>query len=195
MNALVNRHHGQTAIIVGTGPSIESLQADDFPPGVVIAINHSILVVRALNLPNMVYSLQKVGCVYHHTGVVPIPITTCVCPSPQMVQPVEPEELILSWAESAQCFPTYPLRHVVDIQQEFHTGWSTASAETAVMMAHAMGCTSLLMFGHDAYTVGSGARFVVDPLNADREPLKGYMQSGLNAQRTADTLGLPIVWR
>ena len=192
---LGNRHVGQTAIIVGCGTSIVNLRPNDFPSGIVIAINHSITVVRALKLPNLVYSMQKVGCVYHHYGDVPIPITTCVCPSPQMVQPVEPEELILSTAESAHCFADYPLRHIVDVQREFHTGWSTASAEVSVMLAAAMGCTSILMLGHDAYTMSDAGRFVADPLNADREPLRGYVQSGSNAQAAADKLGLPVVWR
>ncbi len=196
MSTLADRHPGETAIIVGCGPSITTLRADDFPPGIVIAINQSILVVRALHLPNMVYSLQKVGCFpHHHMRDVVIPITTCICPNGLMSPPIAPEVLVLSAAESSQCFPDYPLRHVIDVTAEFHTGWSTASAECAVMLAASMGCTSLLMFGHDAYTVNSGDRFMADPYNEDADPLVGYRQSGKNAQTTADRLGLPISWR
>lgn len=61
-NDLRNRYHGQTAWIVGKGPSLEYLTAAHFGDGVVIALNQAIRVVEDLELTNEIYSLQKDGC-------------------------------------------------------------------------------------------------------------------------------------
>ena len=192
MNVLANRHPGQKAIIVGCGPSITDLRYKDFPAGIVIAINHSILVVRALRLPNHVYSMQKDGCIIHGCNT-QVPIDRCICPGTEMVQPVEPEELILTWAESSHCYAAYPLRHVVNVQEDLGLHWTVSSAPTAVKLAAYMGCTSLVMFGHDAYTTGDTGRIHGSAVIEDARA--GYIISGQLAQAQAEALGLPVVWQ
>lgn len=202
MRSLVGRHAGETAIIVGCGLSILDLSPPDFVPGPVIALNHAILTVRKLGLPNIVYSQQKDGCILHGTQV-QIPINECICPySEEMVQPVEPEELILSWAESQHCFPLYPLRHVVNIEEDLGVGWGTSSAPVAVLIAHRMGCTSLLVLGHDAYTNGDtgripGSATTVDPsTGVNLDGIKsGYHMSGDHANYLAESFGMSVEWR
>ena len=199
---LRNRHPGETATIVGCGLSILKLTPADFPAGPVIALNHSILNVRALGLPNLVYSQQKDGCILHGPQV-QVPINECICPfGPEMVQPVEPEELVLCWAESSHCFPLYPRRHVIDVQKDFGlSGWCVSSAPFAVMLAHAMGCTSLRMLGHDAYTTGDtgripGSATEVDPATGvNLEGIKtGYRLSGESAQWIAEKFEMAVEW-
>lgn len=199
---LNGRYIGQTASIVGCGLSILDLSPADFVAGPVIALNHAILVVRELALPNPVYSQQKDGCILHGMQV-QVPINECICPfGPEMVQPVEPEELILSWAESQHCFALYPRRHVIDVQKDLGMGWATPSAPMAVLVAHRMGCTSLRMLGHDAYTNGDvgripGTALTVDPstgvnVNGGRDG--GYRASGVLAQSIADKLEMSVEW-
>ena len=50
VDPLRNRHAGQTATVVGKGPSLLTLTPRDFGSGPVIAINHAILEVRKLGL-------------------------------------------------------------------------------------------------------------------------------------------------
>lgn len=62
IEGLRDRHTGETAWIVGKGPSLGRLRASDIGPGPVIAINEAIAVVQNLGLPQQVYSFQKEGC-------------------------------------------------------------------------------------------------------------------------------------
>lgn len=202
MTSLLNRHAGETATIVGCGLSILDLTAADFEAGPVIAINHAILQLRKLGLPNTLYSQQKDGCILHGPQV-QVPINECICPfGPEMVQPEQPEELILSWAESQHCFPLYPLRHVIDVQKDFGVNWCTPSAPMAVFVAHRMGCTSLRMLGHDAYTSGDTGRIPGTATHVDRATgvdlqggiNGGYRVSGEAAQWIADKLEMSVEW-
>lgn len=190
MNALRNRQSGATATIVGCGPSILRLTAADFVPGPVIALNHAILIVRGLGLPNPLYSMQKDGCQLHNESAV-IPLA-CVCPSEEMVTPLEPEELLLSVAESSGCFPDYPRRHVVDVEA-LGLQWCMSSAPTAVKLAEFMGCTSIRMLGHDAYATGDTGR-IPGGIEPPERARFGYRVSGLEAQRLADEARIAIDW-
>jgi hypothetical protein len=182
-------HAGENVTIVGCGPSILALHRRDFPAGPVIAVNHSILVVRALRLPNVVYTMQKDGCQVH-TGRAHVPILRCRCPSPRMVAPREPEVLLLSAAESSRCHRSYPRRHVFDVEADFGMRWRTMSVPVAVRIAEAMGCASVLMLGHDAYTHGVANRFYGQPGSAS-----GYARAGVLATELAAAAGMPIEFR
>lgn len=192
MKRLRGVHQGETATILGLGPSILKLTAEDFPPGPVIAVNHAILRTRELRLPNVVYSMQKDGCT-PHGGVndppVKVPIRRCICPSWRVVPPVEPEVLLLSAAESSHCFPRYPRRYVFDTLRDFGVRWNTMSVPVAARIAHWMGCTAILMLGHDAYTRSDYGRVKDGRIIAGN---MGYLRAAVQAREYAESVGIAI---
>jgi hypothetical protein len=193
---LCGAHVGQTAIIVGMGPSILLLRARDFPPGPIIAINHAIRTVRKHKLPNTIYTMQKDGCTPHGGRNQPrlnMPIRHCVCPSVRTVKPVEPEILLLSAAESSHCFPLYPFRHVFDVEADFALPWNTMSVPVAARIAHWMGCTALCMIGHDAYTRGVFGR--VSGYGVVSGSGRGYLRASVQAKAYAESVGMAIEFR
>ncbi len=135
--------------IVGRGPSLLRLTANDFPRGPVITINLAILEVRKLGLTNPIYTMQKDGCIPHRSQYVPRKI--CRCPDPaRMVPPIMPETVILSAAESSKCFRKYPNRIVVDVAKEYGIPWWSMSALVAVRMANRWGATEIRLLAFDA---------------------------------------------
>lgn len=62
VEVLMNKYVGETAWIVGKGPSLRDLRAEHFGDGPVITMNESILIVQDLGLSNPLYSMQKDGC-------------------------------------------------------------------------------------------------------------------------------------
>lgn len=193
MKELRGRHAGQTATIVGKGPSILRLRARDFGPGPVITLNHAILVVRALHLEQPVYSMQKDGCVDHHNGAAPVPITRCVCPSPRMPAPVPPEVVLLSVMESSHCHASYPYRHLFDCETDFGLPWNSMSAPVAVRIAAHMGCTGVVLLGMDSVTKGSYTR--VENGRLIPSGRKGYRRAGLRAIAYAKEAGMAVTVR
>ena len=61
MNDFKGLYPGQTAWIVGKGPSLLHLRKEHLGEGPVITINESILIVQELGLSNSIYSMQKDG--------------------------------------------------------------------------------------------------------------------------------------
>lgn len=195
MKALEGIHAGETASIVGMGPSILRLTAADFGPGPVIALNHAILTVRKLGLPNPIYTMQKDGCIPH--GEVRqhpprLPIRVCACPSTRMPQPLEPEELLLSWAESSRCHRGYPRRHIFDVQRDYGMAWNTMSAPVSVRIAQWMGCTALRMYGFDAFTAGDPTRVPVPGVTPGKPG--GYRRSAIQSAAIAEAAGMTLSW-
>jgi hypothetical protein len=184
---------GQTATIVGKGPSILGLKAKDIPPGPVIAVNHAILVVRGWHLPNPVYTMQKDGCVPHANGLFPVPIDRCICPSPRIVRPLAPEIVLVSAAESSHCHLGYPARHVFDVEADFGLPWNTMSVPVAARIAAYMGCTRLLMVGHDAYYRGDRRR--LERSRIIRSKGNGYRRAALQAIAYAKSAKIAIEFR
>lgn len=185
-------HTGQTAVIVGRGPSLLRLHPADFGTGPVIALNHAIIQVRRMEPLNPVYSMQKDGCIPHgREASVPL---GCVCPSDRMVAPMEPETLLLSAAESGRCFPDYPRRYVFD-PAAFGLRWHTMSAVVAVRLAREMGCTSIRMLAHDAYAHGDLRRVDRDGSLAETDARAGYVSVGRRVERYAREAGMAIAWR
>jgi hypothetical protein len=197
---VIGSHPGETATIVGGGPSLLSLTADDFGPGPVITINDVIVIVRRLGLPNPIYTMQKDGCIPHDSKrmvvkgrgrPVRLPLG-CICPQRGFIPPRLPETVLLSAAESSRCFRDYPRRHVIDVEAEFGVRWHTPSAPVAVRVAHLMGCTGLRMLGHDAFTSGDDRRVYGDDIGIG---MSAYWKCGDMADRAAKELGMAIEWR
>lgn len=193
---LAGRHAGETCHIVGRGPSLLRLTPDAFGPGPVIAINLAILAIRELCLPNPVYAMQKDSCVTndiigHWAG------DTRACPGPcgaagPLALPVAPETLLASVAESPFCFRDYPRRYLFDVERDFGLTWWTMSAPIAVLIASLMGCTSLVMLGHDAYTVGDARLY--EPDQGLVNNINGYAQAGAECDTVAAQLGMAVTW-
>ncbi len=135
--------------IVGRGPSLLRLTPSDFVPGPVITINMAILRVRKLGLPNEIIRMHKDGCNAPHTSTAKVPLP-CVCPKPWMPAPLPRETLLLSAAESPDCFPDHPLRHVIDVEEDFGLPWWSMSAPIAVRYAHRMGARHIRLLAFDA---------------------------------------------
>ena len=193
MKSLRGIHAGETATIVGLGPSILDLRPTDIPPGPVITINHAILRVRKLGIANTIYTMQKDGCTPHGGRGAPriaIPIRRCICPSTRTIKPIKPEVLLLSAAESSLCFKDYPLRHVFDVERDFGIAWNTMSVPVAARIAHWMGCTGLHMIGHDAYTRGVYGR--VSGYTVVGGNKRGYIHAALQAKAYAESVGMAI---
>jgi hypothetical protein len=137
---LKDRYDGQSAWIVGKGPSLAYLTADHFTdPGPVLTINESILIVQELDIPNPLYSMQKDGCAWlplaDHCGPV------CQV-KPPMCYPKEEVTVILQDPGfSERCLPDHELKLWVDPTRELSF---LEPAEMSVMMcirlAMLMGC-------------------------------------------------------
>jgi hypothetical protein len=162
-------HTGQTATVVGRGPSLLRLTSADFGSGPVIALNHSLIQIRNLGLTNPLYSMQKDGC---------------------LVPPMDPETVILAAAQSKRCWPNYPKRYVIDVTKLGMTV-SAMSTTFAVAMAHIMGCSRVRMLACDGYTVGDfrtvqGGELVTIG--------RGYSHAGEQATNLARRLRIGIEW-
>lgn len=191
MKRLVGIHAGQTASIVGKGPSLLHLTASDFPEGPVLTLNHAIIAVRKLRLPNPIYVMEKDGCVPHVDRSAPVPLG-CICPSDRMVPPIEPETILLSAAESSRCFPEYPRRVVFDVQRDFGLRWHTMSAVVAIRIVSLMGCRSVRMLAMDAWTTGDTRR--VDDGKRILPGSPGYRSAGQRVAAFASETGMSIEW-
>jgi hypothetical protein len=172
------------------------LTRDDFPPGRVIALNAAIVQVRRLGLSCPIFTMQKDGCRSHGPDAAyAAPEPGHACPlEPWLVHPEGNETLIVSARESAHCFPDWPRRIVVDVEQEFGLPWYTMSAPVAVKIAQSWGETDLLMLGHDAYTTGSTFRVDPDDSMTD-DPHGGYRNAGAHAATLAQAAGMTVAWR
>jgi hypothetical protein len=195
VNALRGRYAGQTAVIVGKGPSLLSLTQSDFPAdAVVITLNQAIVAVRALGLPNPLYLMEKDGCIRHdNRAVLPLGCiaTGDLIDHGDMIAPLDGESLLLSVAESSACYPDWPDRYLFDVEVDFGLRWWTMSAPVAVRIADVMGCADLLMLGHDAYTSGDVRRVEAGQLETGPQ---GYYRAGEEANAYAIEAGLGIEW-
>lgn len=167
---LRGRHTGQTAAIVGTGPSLLGLTAASLGDGPVLALNDAIVVLRRLRPTGTLYSLQKDGC---------------------LVSPRPPEILVLSRGQSPDCFAGYPARVVVDVVADLGRPANSVSSHFAVALAHAMGCAGVRMLGQDGFTRGDGRRVRDGELVATSSD---YHFAGRSADWLARHLKLHIEW-
>jgi len=170
LKPLAGLHLGEPATIVGRGPSLLGLLDRDFGPGPVFTLNHAILPIRLLDLPNPIYSLQKDGC---------------------LVQPVPPEILVLSSAQSARCYRDYTPRHVVNVTW---LGMATRamSLTFAVGLAHLMGCTEAHIKACDSHH--GDLRMVSSDGTKVVPGERGYIWALNQATKYASARGMRLLW-
>jgi hypothetical protein len=165
----LGEYPGQIASIVGRGPSLLGLTAQDFGTGPVLVLNHAILTIRRLNLRNPLFSLQKDGCI---------------------TPPQQPETLILSRAQSPGCFRNYPKRMVIDVRR-MGLNRNCMSSTLAVALAHQLGCTSVRMLAMDSLTNADFRTVVGDELLTIG---RGYLHAAAQATAHAKKLGMEMEW-
>lgn len=154
---------------MGRGPSLLEITAQDVGSGPVLVLNHAILTIRRLNLPNPLYSMQKDGC---------------------LVAPQAPETLILSVSQSHKCFPAYQPRYTFDVTR-FGLPRSCMSVTFAVAISKLMGCSGARLLAFDAYTASDFRTVVGDELQTIG---RGYLHAAGQAIRHAAKVGLPLEW-
>jgi len=164
MESLRGKHKGETAWIIGKGPSLQYLTADDIGDGPVVTINQSILDVENLGLKNKIYSMQKDGgnkrvkssdnlnpnCPERHNG--------CGDSCGGMNRPKH-ATLLVHDLESKYCFSDYSPRHVIS-WSDFGLNGNSFSLAMAVETVRAMGCTAIRFLCFDSFMVGDHRTYV-----------------------------------
>lgn len=140
ITALRNAHSGETVTIVGKGPSLLRVQAQQVGTGPIIALNDALLTVRDWATVGPVYSMQKDGAI---------------------LPPIAPERLIVHVHESAHAWPDYPARYEFDNPRDFGLRWDMPSVVSATKIAELMGAQALRFVAMDAVTTGD-TRLVFD---------------------------------
>lgn len=131
-------HIGQTAYIVGKGPSLNYLTKTMVKEGLVITLNQAIIKVEELELPNSIYSLQK----------------------DQFTVPVkESTTLILHKHESVKTIGKPKLSYLEFDAKEMGFPIDTFSAIIAIKMAEIMGCVKFVFISFDSCTTGDVTTF------------------------------------
>lgn len=184
---LVGAHTGETAYIIGKGPSLLRLTPEMLGPGPIIALNQAILRVRGYRQP--VYLSQKDGCVLYgreHPG------RPCFGSGGDMIKPETPEILLVSQHESPDCFADYEPRFIFDVERDFAVPWFTPSAPIAAGIALLMGCNKIVFVSHDAFTLGDGR--VVEGGRVTHGFPDVYAVNGQKADDLCKAAGIPAEW-
>lgn len=173
--------------IVGRGPSLLTVTAEEFGDGSVIALNRAIEQVRALHLPNPTYAMAKDGCVIGapHGSLLPEGHDCLLDVRP-------PEILLVSQRESRNCLPDYPQRVVIDVEA-MGLPWYFQSAPVAVKWALGQGATRFFMFAHDGYR-NRDTRRVEGTELVDQQD-SGYWEAGWRADNIGREAGAEVLWR
>jgi len=151
ISALAGKHPGETAWIVGKGPSLIRISYDVFGDGPVITLNQAIAAIEPLCLPNPVYSMQKGhnGC--DHTNVVDL------CPS-LVIRP-DRAALVLHEFEGVDCYVDYEPRYIYSSERDYGLGRWAFSAMVGAAFAVHMGCADLVFISTDAMVNGDMRTF------------------------------------
>lgn len=142
LDELRGKHAGETAWIVGKGPSLGLLCAEDIGEGFVIALNQSIAVVQELGLPNVIYSYQKDGC-----GLIG-PHEEC---QPRdghdwMIRPKDGVNLILQQPDFSEfCLCGTPCIYIDPVQDFNFEFPETMAVQVSIALAKFMGCDEIVM--------------------------------------------------
>ena len=135
---LANAYKGETAWIVGKGPSLLNIKKEDFGDGPIICISEAIIPVEKLGLDNPIYSLQK----------------DADPPDRPPIQPPKSATLLIQEVETPDRHREYKPRFVFDNSRDFGCVWNTISSVSATNIAELMGCTEVAYVSFDACQEG-----------------------------------------
>lgn len=160
--------------IIGTGPSLLSLQPHHIRTDTVIAINDAILRLRELKIATThpypyVYVTQKEGI---------------------QAEPQTPEILILS-EFSDNGWEAYPYRMVIPTT-ELDVPADCVSITYAIAIAHKWGYNAAIMLGFDSHW--GDTRRLVDGI-IDSEVRRNYLQHDREAVAYAESIGFELDWQ
>jgi hypothetical protein len=163
MQRLKDKHLGQTAWIIGKGPSLAYLTKEDIGEGPVIAINESIIKIESLDLSNPTYSMQKDGGRRRKYFPSDSPECDCSpnCDGCQYMTKPKKATLLVHNRESLFCFPDYSPRYVFD-WRDLGMPRNDISLVTAIRMGQFMGCTSFKFVCCDLHAFGDMGVYDVD---------------------------------
>ena len=167
VSQLFGTHKGETAYIVGKGPSIGNLTPESFGLGPVITLNQAIVKVEELGLQNAVYSMQKDG---------------------DAKDEVLPEKatLLVHYHESLNTYTGYRPRYVFDNVNDFGLGVQSPAVMSASMLAKKMGCSKVVYLCCDA-AVNGDLRTAV-PHNGGRIEIEGEQEQYKRHREWVDNL-------
>lgn len=147
---LRGKYAGQTAWIVGKGPSLACLSADHFTDtGPVLTMNEAILVVQELGIPNPLYSMQKDGC--HQLPVEQQCGAMCLMQSPMVYPHPDVTVILQDPGFSEICLPLHARKLWVDPQRELKFREATEmSVLMCIRLAKIMGCGMVKLVSCDS---------------------------------------------
>lgn len=200
IRVLTDKHGGETGYVVGKGPSILKLKESDFRPGPIIALNHAIRYVEALNLPNVIYSMQRDGCDINKRG-------HGLCEYECNTRSVGPTgcggyphkaPILLSYPESWRCYPDYENRYVFsDLWDLGFKKRALPSLPNAVRVLELMGVSRIKMLccdcvdGDHRRVANTGAIERPPRFKADEKALAFYQHA---AQLAQEAMSVPFEW-
>lgn len=152
MEDLRDLHAGETAWIVGKGPSLRNLRADHFGEGPIIAMNEAIVIVQDFELSNPLYAMEKDGCTFQ----------PCICKAngngKALVSLNESTTLFLQRPGSAaDCFPMHQNTIYVHAS-EMGLPADSMSIRMCAFIARLMGCSQIVFVACDSLTNGDVRR-------------------------------------
>jgi hypothetical protein len=162
MEGLTNKYEGQTAWIVGLGPSLEHLKVGDLGPGPKIPIGSAVHSIETLGFTDHVYSMQKGGGKNKEkpNSLTPDCRSRECDKCPGMARP-EKATLLVHDLESLYCFEDYSPR-VVYTLADIGLQQNVFSLVAAVMVAKLMGCTKINLVSCDFHVSGDIGRAYAD---------------------------------
>lgn len=153
---LKDRHKGETAWIVGKGPSLAHLRASDIGPGPVITINQAIEVIQNFGLPQHVYAMQKDGCDERDENNCR-PCGSCAVRGwkrDPIIDPYPGIATVFSQHLSSWCLHGRPNRYVFTDRELGYDDPLTMSVLEAIAFAKHLGAARIVMACFDSLTVG-----------------------------------------
>lgn len=194
VQALRDRFVGETAWIVGKGPSLVMLGRADIGNGPVIAINEAILAVEALCLSNPVFSMQKDADEY---DTVP---TLAVRREGTSFIPVRDATLLVHAHESPNRMPDHSPRFVFDNDADFGLEWWEFSMIVGIAIARLMGCVQVVLVSldgclHEDYrtcTPRPDGSFLVEVEDEGTSPEYSGHRTRIDAYLAR--IGMPVRW-
>jgi hypothetical protein len=189
---LKDKHAGQMAYVVGKGPSLHHLRAEDFGPGPVIVLNEAIATVQVLGLPNVIYAMQKDGCVTADQDTIPRPCGTCEAfgwQRPPVINPFPGINVVFSQYLSSWCLHGRNRRYVfTDAELGYPDAPFTMSVLEAIPFAQHLGasaitmvCCDHLVTGDSGYAVDAGSDAALQRAQSNLEWVKPRVLAALKA--------------
>jgi hypothetical protein len=165
--------------IVGKGPSLDKITAADFknPAAPILAINESVMIINALELPNPVYLVQGDGGLNIELGsAIPV-LGICVM----------------------HLYPESVERYIFRSEMFGYGVSARLSVEMAVHIGGLMGCSEAFLMAFDACTsktLGYAKSIGHEPKLQGKEQIPGERFAGHRhwAERASKDAHIPVCW-